>query len=226
MNFLEGDERRLPGEDWTSLGECSGGSGAFAQFVLYDAHHFGFGCGFAGPDFELARALLYEHFKSADDRNAARFCQLEQRGLKRVVDHVENEAGIQFVFGEGERLLCSRHAQGGGVDNDIEALLGQQLMLERFRLCLTGESDSVFVGAVDDQDFSAVLDQAEDGGTGGAAGSEDSDAGAFYLKTSLEGADDAGNVGVESVELSIRAHTQGVAGTDARGERVHVGEVR
>ena len=34
-----------------------------AEFEVDDAEHFGFGGGLAGPDFELACALLDEHFK-------------------------------------------------------------------------------------------------------------------------------------------------------------------
>ena len=42
----------------------------------------------------------------------------------------------------------------------------------------------------------------------------------------FERADDAGDVGIEAVELAVGAGAQRVAGADAGGERVHVGEVR
>jgi hypothetical protein len=45
-----------------------------AEFQLDDAEHFGFGCGFASPDFKLAGALLDEHFKTGDDSEAACLC--------------------------------------------------------------------------------------------------------------------------------------------------------
>jgi len=40
---------------------------AAAEFQFYYAEHFAFRGGLAGPDFELAGALLREHFKAADD---------------------------------------------------------------------------------------------------------------------------------------------------------------
>ena len=46
------------------------------------------------------------------------------------------------------------------------------------------------------------------------------------LHAFFQRADDAGNIGIEAVELAVGAGAQGVAGADAGGERVHVGEVR
>ena len=48
----------------------------------------------------------------------------------------------------------------------------------------------------------------------------------FRLHASFQRANDAGNIGIEAVELAVSAGAQGVAGADTAGERVHVGEVR
>jgi hypothetical protein len=60
--------------------------------------------------------------------------QLEQRRFQRVIDHVEDQAGVQLVLGNRQRLLVARHAAGCGVDEHIEALLGELLMLQRLGL--------------------------------------------------------------------------------------------
>ena len=46
------------------------------------------------------------------------------------------------------------------------------------------------------------------------------------LHALFQRADDAGDVGVEAVELAVGAGAQGVACADAGGERVHVGQMR
>ena len=143
----------------------------------------------------------------------------------RVVDHVEDEARVQLIFGDGHGLLVALHAAGGGVDEHIEALFGEDLVLEGFGLGMAGEGHGVLVGAVDDEDLRALLDEAEDGGAGRSSGAEDGDARAFEAEAFFEGADDAGNVGVEAVELAVGAGAEGVARADAGGQRVHIGEV-
>ena len=84
----------------------------------------------------------------------------------------------------------------------------------------------MFVGAVDDQNFRALLHEAEDSRTCGPTCSEDSNASTFEPEATFERTDDPGYIGVESIKLSIRTHAEGIAGTDARGERVHISEVR
>ena len=81
------------------------------------------------------------------------------------------------------------------------------------------------MGAVDDEDLSALLDEAEDGGARRAACAQDDNARALEPQAFFERADDAGHVGIEAVELAVGAGTQGVAGADAGGERVHVGQM-
>ncbi len=82
------------------------------------------------------------------------------------------------------------------------------------------------MGAVDDVDLRALLDEAEDGGTGCAARTEDGDARAAQAEALLQRADYTGDVGVEAVELAVCAGAEGVAGADAGGEGVHIGQMR
>ena len=51
-------------------GQVRGGLAALAQRVQHDAEHLLLGSGLAGPDLELARALLDEHLDAGDDRDA------------------------------------------------------------------------------------------------------------------------------------------------------------
>jgi hypothetical protein len=48
----------------------------------------------------------------------------------------------------------------------------------------------------------------------------------FRLHALFKRPDDTGDIGIEAVELAVGAGAQGVAGADAGGERVHVGQVR
>ncbi len=172
---------------------------AALQFAFDDAAHCVFGWGFAGPDFELTGALLDEHFEAADGGDAAGLCEFEKRGFERVVDHVEDEIGVEFVFGEGQGLLRVLHTAGRGVDDRVEALSCELRVLEGFGLGGAGEGDGVFMGAVDDEDFGALIDEAEDGGTGCSAGAEDGDARVSEAQMALERADYAGYVCVVAV---------------------------
>ena len=117
-----------------------------AQFQLDHALHLGLGGRFAGPKLELARALLDEHLQAGDDRNAARLGQLEQRRLQRVVDHVEDQTGVEFILCDGQRRLGAGHAAGRGVDEHIKAAFGELLALERVGLGLLAQGRRRFRG--------------------------------------------------------------------------------
>ena len=72
------------------------------------------------------------------------------------------------------------------------------------------------MGAVDDEDFGALLHQAEDRGPRRAARAQHQNARALEPHALFERPDDAGHVGVEAVELAVGAGAQRVAGADLR----------
>ena len=96
----------------------------FVQGEEDSAEHFGFWGGFAGPDFELAGTLVDEHFYALDGGDASRLRGLEEWGVQRVVDQVEDKFGVPLVGFERERVRTAGHAAGGGVDEDVEMGLG------------------------------------------------------------------------------------------------------
>ncbi len=122
--------------------------------------------------------------------------------------------------------LLSGHADGGGVDDDVEGGLGERILLDGLGAGLAGELLRGLGGAVEDEDLGALVAQAEDGGAGCSAGSEDEDFGSAEGQALFERADDAGDVGVEAVELAILRAEDGVAGADLGGEGVGLLEVR
>ena len=125
--------------------------------------------------------MLDEHFHAADGWDAAVFGQLQERRIHRVINHIKNQAGVQLVRFNGQRLLITRHAAGGCIDEHVEAAFGEELVLERLGLGLTCEFHGGFVGAVDDEDLSALCNEAKDGGPARAARAEDGDARALQL---------------------------------------------
>jgi len=152
---------------------CGGGLfGLLAQGVDDDAQHLFLGGGLAGPDLELAGALLDEHLDAGDDIEALLTGGADERGVGGVVDQVEDDLGAEFFGGEEQAAvggtLVAGHADGRGVDDDVEA--GRILLaVERFALedlCagLAGELGGGFGGAVEDVDLGALLAQTEDGG--------------------------------------------------------------
>src|SRR5579862_3142317 len=183
-------------------------SGLPAEFVVRDAHHLRFRSGLAGPDFELARSLLDKHLKTANYWNTFGSRQREQRCFERVVDHVEHDACIEFVGGDRQRLLVALHAARRGVDQYVKTILGEQLVLQRLRLCLASECDSLLVGSIDDKNFCALLDQSESCGPRRAAGSQYRHARALQSDTTLQRSDNAGNIRIEPVELAVGADAQ------------------
>ena len=104
------------------------------------------------------------------------WASLKQRRVERVVDHIEDEAGVELVLLDGQSLLDAGHAAGRGVDERVELVFGEQILLERLGVGFAGEGDGFFVGAIDDEDFRALIDEAEDGGAGRSASAEDDDA--------------------------------------------------
>ena len=91
-------------------------------------------------------------------------------------------------------------------------------------LCASASAD--LVGAIDDEHLRALLDQSKDGSARRTACAENCDARAQFSSAQafFERPHHAGYVGVEAVELAVGAGAQCVAGADARGERVHVGQ--
>ena len=88
-------------------GLCCGCFGGLAQSVDDDAQHLFFGGGLAGPDFELARALLHEHLDARDDGDVLLAGQAEERRFERVVDEIEDELGVQVLrFEDAGRSSC------------------------------------------------------------------------------------------------------------------------
>ena len=141
-----------------------------------DFEHLVLGCGFAGPDFKLAGSLLDEHFDAGDDGDALGAGELEEGGVDGVVDEVEDELGFE-LGGVDEGLRGdARHADGGGVDDDVEGGFGEGFALDDLGSGLAGEFGGGLRGAVEDGDVCALVAEGEDGGAGGSAGSEDEDA--------------------------------------------------
>ena len=95
-----------------------------------DAQHLFFGGGLAGEDLELARALLHEHLDAGDDGDALLAGHAEQRRFERVVDEVEDQLGVEVLGFEQLRGLVAGHADGRGVDDDVEGGLGDGVLLD------------------------------------------------------------------------------------------------
>ena len=76
--------------------------------------HFLFGGRFAGPDFELAGALLDEHFYAGDGGDRELASEFEQRRVDGIVDAIEEifcfEAGFEVGFGYDLGGLVAGHA--------------------------------------------------------------------------------------------------------------------
>ncbi len=139
----------------------------------HDAEHLFLGSGLAGPDLELARALLDEHLDAGDDGDALLAGHAEERGLERVVDEIEDQLGVQVLRVKQRRGLVAGHADGRGVDDDVEGGLGDGVLLDGLGSGLAGELLRGFGGAVEDEDLGTLVAEAEDCGAGRAAGAED-----------------------------------------------------
>ena len=121
----------------------------------------------------------------------------------------------------GSGVLVAGHAAGGGVDEHVEAALGELLALEHVGLGVLGQRHGLLVDDVDDEDLRALLHQAEDAGPRRAARADDGNPRALELEALFQRANHPGHIGVEADDLAVRADPQRVAGADARGERVH-----
>jgi len=189
------------------------------------AEHFGFGRWFAGPEFELTRALLDEHFHSLNGVEAALAGDLKERRVERVVDQVEDQTRFPFLGLKGQWMGVAVHPAGGGVDEDFEIGAGDLLASDGVDAGTRREFLRLGLLAAPDEDLRAFFREAVDGGPGCAAGSQDQDSGAFQSHALFEGTDDAGDIGIKAVELAVGAGADGVAGSELGGERVDVGEV-
>ncbi len=126
----------------------------------------------------------------------------------------------------GIACLLPAMPHGRRVDEDVEAVLRKDFVLEGFGFGLARQGNRIFVGAVDDEHFCAAFDEPENGGTCCAAGAEHGNLRAAERSTLLERTKDAGNIGVEADDLAVCADAECIAGADAGRERVGVGKVR
>ena len=76
-------------------------------------------------------------------------------------------------------------------------------MLEGLGFGLFGELDGVLVGAVDNEDLDALIDEAEDGGPRRATRADDDDARALEPEALFQRANDSIHVGVEADDLAV-----------------------
>lgn len=189
------------------------------------AQHLGFGSGFAGPEFKLARALLDEHLDTLNHGAAALLCGAQQWCFQRIVDKIEDNAGVPLFGQERHGLGIADHATGRGVDQHIKALIGHERAGNGGGTGFVGQFCGGVGVASAEIDAGAFLDQAEDGGTGGSAGSQNQDVGSAQGQAALQRTDDAGDVGIEAVEASVGTEADGVAGTETGAERVKIGQV-
>ena len=203
-----------------------GGLGLLTQGVDDHAQHLFFGSGFAGENLELACTLLDEHFDAGDDRNTFLARETEQRGFEWVVDQVEDKFGVEVFGFENLVALDAGHADGGRVDDGVEGGLGDCVLLDGLGAGLTGQFLCSFASAIEDEDLSTFIPQAEDGGARGSACAEDEDLGSAEGDALFERAGDAGDVGIEAVELAVLRAEDGVTGADLCGERIGLFEVR
>src|SRR5215472_14624927 len=96
------------------------GGRALQKRQLHDPKHILTWGWLPGPDFKLARRLVNEHFAAWYDFCASWRWQLQQAGFRRVIDHIKDVSGFDFLGIKGRFPMVS-HGSGGGVDNDITA---------------------------------------------------------------------------------------------------------
>src|SRR5208283_2976517 len=110
-------------------------------------------------------------FQAGDDLRASLLCQFQQPGFDGIVNHVEDVAGVDFLFLQGS-FASIAHADGGGVDDDVEGVLLEVGALDGSGVGSPGELLRRSGAAVQDVDFGSAFFEAEDGGAGCASGSE------------------------------------------------------
>ncbi len=191
-----------------------------------DSQHLFFGSWLSGPDLELTGALLNEHLDAGDDGNVLLTGETEERGFEWVIDQIEDQLGVEVLGFEQRRALDAGHADGGRVDDDVEQRLGECVLLDGLRAGLLGELLAGFGGAVEDEDIRSFVAKTEDCGSCSAAGTEDEGFCATERHALFERAGDAGDVGVEAIELAVLRAKNRVAGADLRREGIGLLEVR
>ena len=129
------------------------------------------GAGFPGPDLELPGGLLDKHLHSGDDGDSLGARHLQQMRFHRVVHHIEDNAGMDFLVLK-RAIARVAHAHRSGVNDHIEGDFPEIGPLEGARFGLAGELLSFRGGAIQYPDFSAALFETEDGSARRAAGAE------------------------------------------------------
>jgi hypothetical protein len=172
-----------------------GGALIPAQGVQYYSTHDYFGRAIAEPELPLRGALRDEHFDAGDGLEAAARGDAEKFGSHGAIDHVHDNAAIEFIGAE-RRAAVSGHADGRGVDDGVEFFVFYCGAKNRMAPGGLGEFVRLRGAARGDDDGSSSVNEGESGGASGSAGSEDEDAAAAENHAGLESAENADVIGV------------------------------
>ena len=185
-----------------------------------DSQHLFFGSGFAGPDLKLARTLLHEHLDAGDDGYATFAGGPYERRIDGVVNSVEDQPGIQFLWMKDHLELLTGHACGGGIHDHVEMSFCHLVATNTVCLCLPRKLLRSFRRAIQNGDVGAFLDKSEDCGAGGTAGAKDQDFGTSQLEAAFQRSNNPADIGIEAEEPAILSADDRIAGTDLLGDGI------
>lgn len=205
------------------------------------AHDFKWG-GTVEPVFEREGSLVQKEGESVGGFGSGAQGVGDQRcgGAISAIDHVEHEVMRAEGTGWDQACVIRLHAEGGGVDDEVDVLqLGVEMLIipgnggdvldgaEHGHLGaqFTGKEIGLFGGAIGKHEaptaFEGALDS--DSASGTAAGTEDeySEITQVSLKGFFDASKKPGAVGVVTVQLTV-AQGEGVDGSEASSSGVEV----
>ena len=172
----------------------------------YHAQHLRLGRGFAGPEFELARTLVDEHFNALNGGDAAGLGLFQEWSIQRVLDQIEDQSRLPCIRLQRQVVGVAGHAAGSSVDEHVKFAAGNLLEGDRLRARADGKFFGTGFFAAPDEDIRALFTEAVDRGASCAAGSEDQNPGPLEGDALFQRANDAGG------KCSTRAPNSASAG--------------
>lgn len=169
----------------------------------------------AFPNFESFQRLAVEHRQAVGSPRAPSLSLAEEDSLRRIVDHVEAEMfGPERLDRERRKCVYVRiHARRSGIDYD-------RMVSDYFRRQFLVSKDPGSLAPRNLLRLDSQLPETFDGGIGRPACAENERLTVVGSKQRLNGSDEAGDIGIETVKTqdapcSVAPNDNGIDGSDS-----------
>src|SRR5205814_4379558 len=155
-----------------------------------------------------------------NNRNPLLTSHPQQRRLQRIVNQIEHQLCVKVLGFKQLWCLDSSHPDRCRIDNNVELRLGDSILFDRLRARLARELLRRLGCAIENKNLRTLIAQTEYRSARRAASTKHQHLCSAQRHALFERTRDAGDVGIEAVELAVLRAQNSVAGSNLGRQRV------